>query len=681
MTVVLRELEQLAREKFSVDTLHPFQVDVITRLLGGASLLAVVATGAGKSLCYQLPSLLWDEGVLVVSPLVALMHHQAERLAARGIRAEALTSQWDRGRQSAILDAWQSGELRLLYTAPERLSHAGLREALRRRAPRLLVVDEAHCISEWGYDFRPEYRRIRALREQIGPVAVLALTATATARVKADIRWHLTRAGEPFAVVEGPIDRPNLFLSVHLEADVQRQRERVAALTESAAGGVIIYATSRRQAEEWARYLKRSQPKGVAHYHAGLEPGQRRLVEREFASGRLRVVAATTAFGMGIDRSDIRRVIHVGVPDSLDAYYQEIGRAGRDGLPAEAAMVVQPVEIYRRDQWIRDQSPDREWIDIVVGRVGRQPLGRPVWWEIADEDVRTPVALSLLEDRGTIERHLDARGVKVLRLTQDMQREADALDHRLTQLWQQRRRLFDAMVGYIEASSCRREILLGYYGNTRTPSAHCCDRCQTGASIPGPVLRPDGVVVDALRLWRLNTARKLGVAPYLVLSDRDLMGLAILRPTRLETLARARGIGARRLARFGAELISLFQSFGPPASEAVDPASPRDRALWHFQAGTPFSRVVEEVGRSSSTVRAYFIDWVKSASRTEWMPYLAQWFSLREYRQMQIVMNQLGTERIRPLYDAAHGRFSFEQWDVARAVYARIGTVEDDTLW
>lgn len=669
-----RRLEDILHQTLGIDALRPFQGEVIGRLLNGRSVLAVVSTGAGKSLCYQLPSLLWEQPVLVVSPLVALMHHQAERMTALGVAARALTGQLDGDAQRQILQQWQAGDLRLMYAAPERLSDNRLQSALKRVPPRLLVVDEAHCISEWGYDFRPEYRRIRAFRESIGNPLLLALTATATHRVKADIRWHLTVDGEPFELIAGSIDRPNLYLSVEMAAGPKEQRERVADLASTADGGVIVYVGSRRGAERWAGHLEEALGEPVRAYHAGLDPGSRRQIERAFVDREIRVVAATTAFGMGIDRGDIRAVIHVGVPESLDAYYQEIGRAGRDGKSAEAAMVIQAVDLYRRERWIRQDRPDRTWASALIGRIGAQPSNRPVVWEMEESDTRTPVLLSVLEDMGAVEVKGSPAGMRVMRLS-DVDAYAEAVLDRLDQFWQRRDRLFQQMAAYIETERCRRSLILAYYGQSEA-GAHdrCCDQCATrGQATVAP--RPHAPLVDRLRAWRADEAARSAVEPYIVLSDRDLMGIAVKRPQTVDALARCRGMGPKRMQKYGAELLAIMTQHGAPIQdmpeEAYDPSAPRDRAVWHFRAGTPWERIRQEVGRSESTLRGYFVDWLTDAPKAEWRHYLSRWFSVEDYRRMAALLKELGPGRLRPLYEAAEGEFRYDQWEVARAVWSR----------
>ncbi|PSR21917.1 MAG: RecQ family ATP-dependent DNA helicase [Sulfobacillus acidophilus] len=668
-----RRIHTILQDRFQLNQLRPFQAEVLSRLLNGQSVLAVVSTGAGKSLCYQLPALFWDKPVLIVSPLVALMHQQADTMMALGIAAQALTGQLSAAAQESILRKWRDGALRLLYVAPERLVDERLKQALRQLPPKLLVVDEAHCISEWGYDFRPEYRRIRAFREYVGRPLLLALTATATERVKADIRWHLTIGQEPLALISGPVDRPNLFLRVEMVSRPLSQRARVSALARDASGGVIVYAASRWESEKWAAHLSRTVDEPVWAYHAGLEPEQRRRIERGFSRGQIRMVAATTAFGMGIDRPDIRHIIHVTVPESLDAYYQEIGRGGRDGQAAEATMVVQLTDLHRREQWIRKDKPDPEWVDEVMGRVNAQTSARPVLWELQEGDARMPVILSVLEDMGAVSVTAGVGGLTVVRLC-DVSVHGDAVLHRLNQFWERRRTQFEHMMRYVEADDCRRAVIVNYYGQSPAPVKPCCDLCLT----PGKAkvfLRADPPLVERMRQWRSDQARQQGVAPYVVLSDQDLMGLVLKRPQTKEDLSQCRGMGSRRLERYGDEILQLLRQTdgdGIDTEPAYDLSSARDRAIWHFRAGTPFPQVANEVGRSESTVRSYLVDWIETAPVKEWRHYLRHWFTKADYRTMAKTMANMGSERLRPLYEALEGRYGFDQWDVARAVFRRL---------
>nr|MBA3327770.1 ATP-dependent DNA helicase RecQ [Solirubrobacterales bacterium] len=322
------------REHFGFDAFRPGQEEAVRAAAAGRDVLVVMPTGAGKSLCYQLPALVRDDLTLVVSPLVSLMQDQVEALerVAPG-RAALVNAQRGAAENRDALARAASGELRLLYVAPERFSSAPFLEAMRAARIGLFVVDEAHCVSQWGHDFRPDYFRLADAARWLRAQAIIASTATATPQVAADIE---TRLGlrDPVRVATG-FDRPNLSFAVLPCASTQaKHRHIAAALDEEGARPAIVYAGTRAGAEKLAAKLDGD----VGVYHAGLGREQRADVQRRFMGGELDVVVATNAFGMGIDKADVRTVCHESVPGSVEAYYQEAGRAGRDGLPARALL-------------------------------------------------------------------------------------------------------------------------------------------------------------------------------------------------------------------------------------------------------------------------------------------------------------------------------------------------------
>ena len=331
MTELLSRLEragQVLRARFGHGAFRPGQRRAVRAALAGRSALVVLPTGGGKSLCYQVPALVLDGLTVVVSPLISLMQDQVWTARSRGIWASALSSDQSMAQQQRVLRDVERGGVRLLYVSPERLVTGSMVGLLRRVRPVLLAVDEAHCVSEWGHDFRPAYGRVGLVRLAVGRPPTLALTATATPTVRADIIRSL-RLG-PVEAIVGSFDRPNLQLAARYVRDDEERRRRLAALVRPWPGPVIVYTPTRVDAERWARVL---QQMGVtaAPYHAGLEHGVRRSVQREFLLDRLECVVATSAFGMGIDKSNVRAVVHLGLATSLEAYYQEAGRAGRDG--------------------------------------------------------------------------------------------------------------------------------------------------------------------------------------------------------------------------------------------------------------------------------------------------------------------------------------------------------------
>jgi ATP-dependent DNA helicase RecQ len=308
----------------------------VRAVLAGRSALVVLPTGGGKSLCYQVPAMVLNGLTVVVSPLISLMQDQVFAARARGIAAAALTSAQQTAERASVMRDAESGGLRLLYVAPERLVTGEMIGFLRRVPPAMLAVDEAHCVSEWGHDFRPAYRRIGYARLALGAPPTLALTATATPAVRADIIESL-RLGAVEAIV-GSFDRPNLaFVVTKVQSDDERRR-RLLALLKPYRGASVVYVQTRSGAERWARFLNHA---GInaSPYHAGLEHAVRRTVQEEFLSDRIDCVVATSAFGMGIDKSNVRFVAHLGLSTSLESYYQEAGRAGRDGKRAYCLML------------------------------------------------------------------------------------------------------------------------------------------------------------------------------------------------------------------------------------------------------------------------------------------------------------------------------------------------------
>jgi ATP-dependent DNA helicase RecQ len=327
---------------FGFSGFRPGQEEAVAAAVGGRDVLVVMPTGAGKSLCYQLPALMRDDLTLVVSPLVSLMHDQVAALehVAPG-RAGLVNAQQDAATNRDVLARAASGELRLLYVAPERFSSPGFLDAVRQVSIGLFVVDEAHCVSQWGHDFRPDYFRLADAARWLNATAIVASTATATPQVAVDIVRRLGLR-DPARVTTG-FDRPNLsFAVVPCATTAAKHRAIVAALRDPAARPAIVYSGTRAGTEALSALLHDELGVPAPAYHAGLPRAERADVQRRFMSGEVEVVVATNAFGMGIDKADVRTVAHDSVPASVEAYYQEAGRAGRDGRPARALLFAEP---------------------------------------------------------------------------------------------------------------------------------------------------------------------------------------------------------------------------------------------------------------------------------------------------------------------------------------------------
>jgi len=349
---MVSSVEEILHEVFGFDHFRGVQEDVVDRVLGGRHTLAVMPTGAGKSLCYQLPAVIREGTALVVSPLIALMHDQIRSASAIGLRAASLTSA-DADRERTV-ERFKAGELDLLYVAPERATGEAFRRLVSRTNLSLIAIDEAHCVSEWGHDFRPDYRQLRPLLDDNADVPRLALTATADKRTRADI---LAQLGIPDdGLIVAGFDRPNIRYHVRPRDGLNAQLKRLLA-GESGPG--IVYAPSRDKTERIAEQLA-STGRPARAYHAGLDPAVRTRNQAAFVESEEMVIAATVAFGMGIDKPDVRFVAHAGIPKSIEAYYQETGRAGRDGEPAEAWLYWGAEDFARaRNRIEQDVEPDR----------------------------------------------------------------------------------------------------------------------------------------------------------------------------------------------------------------------------------------------------------------------------------------------------------------------------------
>ena len=343
---------QILSDVFGYQAFRPGQQDVIDAILGGCSVLAVMPTGSGKSLCYQIPALARDGLTIVVSPLVALMHDQVAALKLAGVDAETINSSQDRGENVDIWRRVADGETKLLYLSPERLMTGQMLDALQSLPLNLVVIDEAHCVSQWGPAFRPEYEGLTRLKELFPDVPVAAFTATADEVTREDVERKLL-AGKVRTFVSG-FDRPNIHLGVQMKRGWKQQLLQFLKSHEGESG--IVYCLSRRKTEEAAQFLGEQGYRALP-YHAGMDAAERSRNQDIFLTEPAVVMTATIAFGMGIDKPDVRFVFHTDMPGSVEAYYQEIGRAGRDGAPSEAAMLYGLDDMRMRRVFIEEGEP------------------------------------------------------------------------------------------------------------------------------------------------------------------------------------------------------------------------------------------------------------------------------------------------------------------------------------
>jgi ATP-dependent DNA helicase RecQ len=592
------------------DTLRPLQSEAIAAALAGRDSVVVMPTGGGKSLCYQLPPLVGDTTDVVISPLVALMKDQVDSLEAIGYPAAALYAGMEQEERQRIRDRLVAGELRLLFAAPERLVNTGLLDMLAQVGVKRFAIDEAHCISHWGHDFRPEYRQLAMLRERFPTASFHAFTATATPRVRKDIAAQL-HLRDPEVLV-GTFDRPNLVYRVVPRTD--RIGQTLEILGRHRGEASIVYCLSRRETEDLASRLA---AEGILArpYHAGLNTGQRHATQEAFARETIDVVVATVAFGMGIDRSNVRLVLHTSLPKSLEAYQQETGRAGRDGLAAECVLLYSSADVFSWESLVRktidesDLEPDeaarllgstvehlhamRRYAQAARCRHATlsEYFGQPYPHATCDAcDVCLGETESLPDSTVTAQKIISCvaragerfgvrhvcevlRGAKtegIIRHGHDRlstygllplldQRAAENLVHQLLDQELLSRSGGDRPVVTLNARSW--EVLRGERQVVLLqPRA---GRAKTAKADADDWSGVDRDLFERLRTWRRRVADARGKPAWTIFDDKSLRAIAREKPGSPAALLRCKGIGEKRLADFGAAILDLIAGKEP----------------------------------------------------------------------------------------------------------------------
>jgi len=473
--------QQALKQYFGFDDFREGQEETIRRVLEGDHTLLVMPTGSGKSLAYQLPALLLPGLTLVISPLISLMKDQVDGLVEAGIAAAYLNSTLPSREINRRVRAMLEGDLKILYIAPERLRNRQFTQALAKVEVSLLAVDEAHCISQWGHDFRPDYLQIGPTWQAMGKPTLLATTATAAPKVQKDT-LELLGLQSTHAIVTG-FNRPNLTFRAKYAPDNYTRMETLEALLKNLDGSAIIYAATRRNTEEVSDYIRQATGIAAGFYHGGMDKNLRHQIQNDFMSDRIKIVVATNAFGMGVDKPNVRLVAHYNMPGTMEAYYQEAGRAGRDGLPAECVLLFSPDDQGLQEWMIQSDTPTYDDLHQLYNLLAYAADGGNVhahYYELQENTglhpVKLRVALSELELAGLLYHLGNQSGYHSWKVQPFSERALRERARAIARRAEIRLALLDKMLEYVHLNTCRRQYLLNYFGDSAPPkSPRCCD--------------------------------------------------------------------------------------------------------------------------------------------------------------------------------------------------------------
>lgn len=705
---------------FGYTEFRPLQEDIIRDSLAGRDVFALLPTGGGKSLCFQLPALVRPGLTVVISPLIALMKDQVDALVANGVRATFLNSTLGDEERRMRWRGLKSGEFKLLYLAPERLFAGSMVEDLQRMGVSCVAVDEAHCISEWGHDFRPEYRQLSGLRSRLPDTPFMALTATATRRVRDDIATQL-HLRDP-AIYVASFNRPNL--SYRVEPKTRAYRQVLDWIRQRPNDSGIVYCSSRATTESVAAQLVEDGIK-AAPYHAGMEKEERSRTQERFLRDEVRVVCATIAFGMGINKPNVRFVIHHDLPKNIEGYYQETGRAGRDGLPGECLLLFSAGDVAKQSRFIADkpdpkeQEVAREQLQTMVRYAESGACRRRTLLDYFGERYPDPNCGgcdNCQNPRSTFDGTVAAQKLMscVYRIRQksgrdfglnhlvavltgsDNERVRQCGHHELSTFGigrEHSRTEWGAMarelisLGYLSLASGQYPTLeltaLGREAlkDRRTISLTRPREVSVSRSSSSAQVDCDEALFESLRRLRKELADREGVPPYIIFGDATLRGVARVYPTTESELGQVSGVGALKLRNYGQAVIQAvrehlrsherreFEGRSEPRNEAPSrgerlTSSVRE-SLRLFREGMGVAEIARARGLAETTVSAHLASGVDAGERLDW----SRFFTAAEAAEIKTTFERVGEFSLTPVFDALAGRFTYDQLRMFRSLW------------
>jgi ATP-dependent DNA helicase RecQ len=716
---VIPNLRTLLKQYFGFTSFRPLQEAIIADALAGRDVFAVLPTGGGKSLCFQLPALARSGLTVVVSPLIALMKDQVDGLRASGVPATFLNSSIESDESRKRLQGLHRGEYRLLYVAPERLMLSGFLADLQRWRVVLIAIDEAHCISEWGHDFRPEYRQLAQLRDLLPSVPLMALTATATARVRTDVVEQLKlRDAQPYVA---SFNRPNLTYRVYAKEKAFAQTLEFVRARPKESG--IIYCQARKTAESLAESLSsegvRSRP-----YHAGLSAEDRTRNQELFLRDEIRVVCATIAFGMGINKPNVRFVLHYDLPKNIEGYYQETGRAGRDGLPSECLLLFSAGDVVKQLRFIDEKPPGerqiaRQQLDQMVHYAESALCRRSVLLEYFGETFQEENCQgcdNCLTPRETYDGTLDAQ--KFLSCLYRV-RQQSGFDFGLNQIAEvltgadtESVRKWNHQVistygigrerSRAEWKAIGRQLVRLGFARQATDKFSVLSLSPEGAALlkhrhqvqlSKPVAAPaqavpkvgeiacDEALFERLRQLRKRLADERSVPPYIIFSDVPLRQMARQYPTTELEFGRISGVGERKLKEFGSaflgEIVAHLQdyprqifaqdSFAAPPSEKARLSNTVSETLRRFRAGEALEDIARVRNLTVSTLHGHLAEAIHAGETID----LERFVTTEQQREISAAFDRCGTTSLSVVLDALGGRYDYGQLKLVRAARQR----------